>query len=146
VYAIGGRRGKALAVRTGGRGDVTASHVLWDQNVGSNVSSPVYHEGHVYWLSDSGIALVLDVRSGEIVTRRRESDAGRTYASLTYADGKFYAVSRENGTFVYHAEPALPRIAHNVLAEDTSIFNASPAPVDGGLYLRSDKFLYCIGR
>ncbi|MBI4583838.1 MAG: PQQ-binding-like beta-propeller repeat protein [Planctomycetes bacterium] len=47
VYSIGGRTGGALAVRAGGRGDVTGSHVLWRLNKGSNVSSPVYHDGHL---------------------------------------------------------------------------------------------------
>ncbi len=146
VYGIGGRRGMALAVRTGGRGDVTETHVLWKENVGSNVPSPVYHEGHLSWLDHKGIAYVLNAETGEEVTRRRESDAGRTYASLTYGDGKFYVVSRENGTFVYEAEPSLPLVAHNQFSADDSIFNGSPALLNGRIYLRSDKFLYCIGQ
>ena len=64
---------------------------------------------------------------------------------MTYGDGKLYAVSRENGTFVYQAEPSLSQIAHNVFSEDDSTFNSSPAFSDGRMYLRSDKFLYCIG-
>ncbi|MFP6649969.1 MAG: PQQ-binding-like beta-propeller repeat protein, partial [Pirellulaceae bacterium] len=52
VYAIGGRKNTALAVRTGGRGEVTESHRLWITDKGSNVSSPVYHDGHIYWFHD----------------------------------------------------------------------------------------------
>ncbi|MEZ6146370.1 MAG: PQQ-binding-like beta-propeller repeat protein [Planctomycetaceae bacterium] len=144
VYGIGGRRGMALAVRAGGRGDVTESHILWKENVGSNVPSPVYHDGHLYWLDHKGIAYVLNAATGEEVLKRRESDTDRVYASLTYGDGKLYAVSRENGTFVYEAEPSLPLIAHNQFSEDDSIFNSSPVLLDERIYLRSDKFLYCI--
>ncbi len=145
VYAIGGRRGMAVAIRTGGQGDITESRRLWVQKAGSNVSSPVYHEGHLYWISDTGIAFVLDASTGEIVTRRRMPDAAPMYASMTYGDGKLYAVSRENGTFVLGAEPTLPQLAHNVFSEDDSDFNGSPALSDGRIYLRSNRYLYCIG-
>lgn len=145
VYAIGGRRGMAVAIRTGGRGDVSATHRLWVQQAGSNVSSPVYHDGHLYWISDTGIAFVLDAATGKMVTRRREADAAPMYASMAYGDGRFYAVSRENGTFVYDADPALPLLAHNVLEDDGSPFNGSPAFSVGRIYLRSDRFLYCLG-
>ena len=58
VYILGGRSGTAaLAVRAGGRGDVTATHRLWTSNNGSNVTSPVYHDGHLYWMHEKlGIA------------------------------------------------------------------------------------------
>lgn len=146
IYGIGGRRGMALAIRTGGRGDVTESHVVWKVNVGSNVPSPVYHEGHLYWIDHKGIAHVRNAQTGEEVTRRREEQLDRTYASLTYGDGKMYAVSRSHGTSIYEAQPSLPLIAHNVLAADDSIFNGSPALLNGRIYLRSDRFLYCIGQ
>ena len=145
IYGIGGRRGMAVAVRTGGKGDVTDSHVLWKENVGSNVPSPVYHEGHLYWLDHKGIAHVLNVETGEEVTRSREDELERTYASLTFGDGKMYAVSRSHGTAVYEAQPSLPRISLNVISNDESTFNGSPALSDGRIYLRSDRFLYCIG-
>src|SRR5262249_44796335 len=53
IYAIGGGQ-TSLAVKAGGRGDVSETHTLWRKNKGSNVSSPIYHEGHIYWASDSG--------------------------------------------------------------------------------------------
>jgi outer membrane protein assembly factor BamB len=53
VYAIGGGH-TSLAIRTGGTGDVTASHAVWRQSKGSNVGSPIYFEGHLYWASEGG--------------------------------------------------------------------------------------------
>src|SRR6266851_1660494 len=53
VYAIGGGS-TSLAVKAGGKGDVTATHVVWRTAKGSNVGSPIYHDGHLYWASDGG--------------------------------------------------------------------------------------------
>lgn len=146
VYAIGGRQGAALAVRAGGRGNVTSSHVVWRQRGGSNVSSPVVFDKHVYWVSDQGMAFCLQADSGKIVYQERLPRAGRVYASVVAADGKLYAVSREAGTFVLALEPQFKQLAHNVMRDDRSIFNASPAVSNGQLLLRSDRALYCIGK
>ena len=56
VYAIGGRSGGRTAIRTGGKGDVTKSHVVWSTGGGAYVPSPVLHAGHLYWVNDRGIA------------------------------------------------------------------------------------------
>ena len=55
AYVIGGGH-TSLAVRIGGSGDVTASHVVWRLNKGSNVSSPIYYQGHLYWTRDGNTA------------------------------------------------------------------------------------------
>ena len=145
VYAIGGRRGTALAVRAGGRGDVTDTHVVWKERGGSNVSSPVIYGEHLYWVSDAGIAHCLAATTGETVYRTRIDGTGRVYASVVAADDKLYAVSRENGTFVLAAQPEFKLLSHNQLADDPSVFNASPAVSRGQLLLRSNRYLYCIG-
>lgn len=67
------------------------------------------------------------------------------YASVVAGDGKLYAVSRNKGVFVLAAAPKYEVLATNKMS-DESVFNASPAIVDGQLLLRSDKFLYCIGK
>lgn len=146
VYVIGGRGKPSLAVRAGGRGDVTEKR-LWHQGSGSNVSSPVYHDGHLYWVSESqGIAYCADATSGELVYQQRiEPRPDRIYASPVVADGKIYYVSRENGTYVVAAKPQFELLAHNVFAGDKSVFNASPAVSNGQLLLRSNRYLYCLG-
>jgi len=67
VYAIGGRRSMAIAVRAGGRGDVTGTHKLWEVVAGANVTSPVVHKDHLYWVSDRRVAYCLALETGEIV-------------------------------------------------------------------------------
>ena len=146
VYAIGGRSGRAIAVRAGGKGDVTKTHVVWTANVGSYVSSPVIHNDHLYWANDRGISYCLNAKNGEIAYQQRLSGAGGVYASAVLADGKLYVVSRENGTFVLAAKPEFEQFAHNEFKSDGSIFNASPAVTNGQLLLRSNEFLYCIGK
>jgi outer membrane protein assembly factor BamB len=147
VYLIGARANSAMAVKAGGSGDVTRTHVLWELNRGSNVSSPVYHDGHLYWASESrGIFYCVNAREGKAVYEERLTPGpDRIYASPVVADGKIYLVSRTRGTYVIDAKPEFKILAHNTLG-DTSVFNASPAVVDGRLLLRSDRALYCIGK
>jgi outer membrane protein assembly factor BamB len=146
VYAIGGGH-TSLAVRAGGRGDVTKTHVLWRKNKGSNVSSPIYHDGHIYWASDNGgIVHCQEAATGNFVySERLASAAGLIYASPVLADGKLYYVSQRNGTYVVAARPKLELLAHNVFEDDTNRANASVAVSNGQLLLRTDQYLYCIG-
>ena len=145
VYAIGGGN-TSLAVRAGGRGDVTESHTLWRQTKGSNVSSPIYHQGHLYWFSDGGGYLCCQkADTGETVFQERlEPRPGRIWSSPVLADGKLYVVSQHNGTYVVAAKPEFEFLAHNVFDDDNSRTNASPAIDDGQLLMRTDRFLYCI--
>ena len=147
VYVVGGRGGiGAIAVKAGGRGDVTATQRLWTQKVGSRVPSPVLHEGHLYWVNDQGgMANCLKADTGEIVYQQRLPGAGLTYASAVAADGKLYVVTRQGGTYVLAAQPKFTQLAHNQIEDDRSIFNASPAVDRGQLLVRSDQYLYCIG-
>src|SRR5437660_9087398 len=121
VYAIGGGH-TSFAVRAGGRGDVTKTHVIWRTNKGSNVSSPVYHDGHVYWASDNGgIVHCQDATTGKFVYSERLAPAsGLIYASPVLADGKLYYVSQRNGTYVVAAGPKFAQLAHRVFEDDPS--------------------------
>ncbi|HKI38799.1 MAG TPA: PQQ-binding-like beta-propeller repeat protein [Gemmataceae bacterium] len=146
VYAIGGGH-TSLAVRAGGRGDVTKTHVVWRQEKGSNVPSPIYHEGHLYWASDNGgVINCQEAATGKFVYQQRlEPAAGLIYASPLLADGKLYFVSQKKGTYVVAAKPKFELLAHDVIEDDDSRTNASLAVSNGQLLLRSDQYLYCIG-
>lgn len=146
VYAIGGG-GTSLAVRAGGRGDVTETHVLWKTGKGSNAASPIYHDGRLYWSSESGgVIYCQDPATGKTIEKRLNPPIKRMWASPVLADGKLYFVSQFEGTYVVAADPKLEQIAHNVLADDHSRSNASLAASDGQLFLRNDEYLYCIGK
>jgi outer membrane protein assembly factor BamB len=146
VYAVGGG-GTSLAIKSGGRGDVTATHVLWRTGKGSNASSPIYHDGTLYWTNESGGVLHFqDAATGKTVEQRLGPDVGRIWASPILADGKLYFVSQFKGTYVVAARPRGEVVAHNVFTDDPSRSNASLAVSDGQLFLRNDQYLYCIGK
>ncbi len=145
VYAIGGGH-TSLAVRTGGSGDVTKSHGVWRLTKGSNVSSPVYYQDHLFWTRDGNIACCQNPATGEIVYEERlEPGSGTIWSSPVLADGKLYYLSQHNGTYVVAAKPQFELLAHNKFDEDDSRANASPAVSGGQLFLRTDRNLYCIG-
>ncbi len=145
IYAMGYQR--AAAVRAGGRGDVSQSHVLWKINKGNTVCTPIFHEGHLYWASEEGgIAWCINAATGETVYQERLTPApGLIYASGVLAEGRIYYPSREKGTYVVSAKPKFELLARNVIESDTSVFNGTPAISEGQLFLRSDKHLYCVG-
>ena len=146
VYAIGGGS-TSVAVKSGGMGDVTKTHVVWRENKGSNVGSPIYHDGHLYWASDGGVVHCQEAATGKFLYSERLMPAsGQIWASPILADGKLYYVSKEKGTYVVAAEPKFKQLAHNVIEGDKARSNASLAASDGQLFLRNDQYLYCIGK
>jgi len=146
AYCIGGRgTGGALAVRCGGRGDVTASHRLWTLKKGSNVSSPILHDGHLYWADDNqGTVFCVEAKTGRLVYEQRLEGLGQVYASPVLTGGKLYYTSRRGRTFVVAARPAFELIATSGLGRVGTV-NASPAVAGGRLFLRADQWLFCIG-
>jgi len=148
VYVFGGFRTKgSLAIRTGGKDDVTQTNVLWSSRESSYVPSPVIYNEHLYWVNDMGVAYCAEAKSGKVVYRERLSARGGGkpfYASVVLANGKLYAVSRTSGTFVLDAKGQFKQLAQNQLESDTGDFNASPAVSNGQIFLRSNKFFYCI--
>jgi len=146
IYCLGGRSGTAaLAIRAGGSGEVTETHRLWTSKKGSNVSSPVYLDEHLYWMHESqGIAFCAKAATGEIVYEQRLDRAGQVYASALLGAGRLYYVTRQGKTFVLAAKPQFEQLAVNDLS-DGGVFNGSPAVAGNRLLLRSDKYLYCLG-
>lgn len=146
VYCVGGRSGGGLAVKAGGRGDVTKTHRLWTITKGSNVTSPVLHDGHLYWMHENnGIAYCANLKTGKIVYEEKVDRADQVYASAVLADGKIYYVTRSGRTVVLAAKPAFEKLAMNDFGR-AGTFNASPAIAEGKLFIRSEKSLYCIGK
>jgi len=150
VYVFGGfRSAGSLAVRAGGSGDVTKSHVLWTSKASSYVATPLLHDGHLYWIDDRGQAFCSNAATGEQVYRSRVAEitgGGRpVYASPVLSDGRLIVATRWGGTLVLPAKPDYAVLACNRFAGDESDFSGTPAIADGRLYLRSGRFLYCVG-
>ena len=148
VYVIGGRTPNgALAIRAGGRGDVTGSHVVWKLNKGSNVPSPVLHDGHLYFAHENlGIVYCVNAKSGEVVFEERlEPSPGQIYASPVAGDGRIYFTGRGGRTVVIAASPKFEKLAESTLESNRGVFNSSPAISGNRIILRSNHALYCLG-
>ncbi|MBN1851727.1 MAG: PQQ-binding-like beta-propeller repeat protein [Pirellulales bacterium] len=146
IYYLGGRSGiAALAVRAGGSGDVTATHRLWTSKNGTNVPSPIYLDGYLYWMSHhGGIAYCAKGSTGELVYEERLGNFGQVYASPVLVERRLVFFDRNGKSVVLAAKPEFEQLAMNVIKDPTR-FDASPA-VDGNrLLVRSGKFLYCLG-
>jgi outer membrane protein assembly factor BamB len=143
VYGL--QNSTAVAVKAGGRGDVTKTHTLWQKKFGATVTSMVYHDGRVYW-ANGGQAICLNAADGKEVYKERLKEGGEFYASPVLADGKLYYVSRESGVYVVEVGTKFKLLAFNEIKSDTSVFNASPVVSQSQLFLRSDRYLYCIGK
>jgi outer membrane protein assembly factor BamB len=149
VYMIGGRPSGSLAVRAGGSGDVTATHRLWTAKKGAIVTSPVYHDGHLYWIGDGRIACCLDARTGNVVVEERlAGGGGEFWGSALLAEGKVYFFSHEGGaSVVLAAKPKFETLAVNDRLEQWNVnFDSSPVPSSGQLLVRSNRHLFCLGK
>lgn len=148
IYATGGYpRLGSIAIRGGGEGNVTDSHVVWSGRNASYVPTPAVYDGYVLMVNDQGFAMCLAADTGDLVYKERlpGMSGGRpVYASPVIANGNLYAVSRRSGTYVLEVGPNYKLLAHNKLAGDDAQFNGTPAVADQHLFLRSDRALYCI--
>jgi outer membrane protein assembly factor BamB len=130
------------AYRLGGKGDVTESNYLW-KNPRSlpNVPSPLIYRGVLYTLKEGGILTSFDIKTGEIIKQARLQGAlGEYFASPIAADGNIYAVSEEGKAAVIKAGPKWEQLRVNDLQDGCK---ATPAIVDGKIYLRTYGALYC---
>ena len=151
MYAIGGQRGKSVAIRVGGKGNVTKSHVVWTGSDTSSFSSPIVRDGRMYSISGS-IATVIDVKTGERLDRfrlkgGRSGGGGRMggdYSSPIMVGDKLLYLSTAGDMFVLSTGDKVEQVAVNRVTEDGEQFAATPAVSHGELFIRSNKHLYCI--
>ncbi|MGH7225507.1 MAG: PQQ-binding-like beta-propeller repeat protein, partial [Gemmataceae bacterium] len=130
-----------LAIRPGGKGDVTGTAIVWKTNKTVALTPSFLLDGdELYLVSDRGIASCLDARTGEVHWRER---LGGSYsASPLLADGKLYFLSEQGTGVVLRAGKRFQLLAKNELNERAL---ASPAAIGDALLLRTEKHLYRIG-
>ena len=137
----GYRSGPYLAIRPGGRGDVTRTHLLWRMPTGAPyISSLVVYDGLIYMAGDIGVVTCVDAKNGERVWRER---LGGVYtASPVAGDGKIYLPSETGETLVIRAGRKPEVVARNTIAGRVL---ASPAISAGRLYIRTDDHVFAVG-
>jgi len=147
VFCSSGRAGPTLAIRPGGKGDVTATHVAWETPRGSPfVPSPLLYGDYLYLMNDmTSVATCLEAKTGRVLWQGRLGVATREgfSASPVGVDGKVFVTNDDGDTFVLKAGPSFELLHVNRLNARTL---ASPALVDGRWYFRTDRELLAIGR
>ena len=134
-----------FAIKPNGYGDITETHVAWkvDKHL-PYVSSPLFYDGRVYTIKNGGLASCYDAKTGAQHYQAERMDAsGDYYSSAVAADGRIYVASQRGTVVVMAAGDALKVLARNDLREP--IF-ATPAIIDGRLYLRTEKHLFVFGQ
>ncbi len=131
-----------LAIKAGGRGDITNSHRIWSFDRGPDVPTPVSDGEVLYVLTDRGVLNLLDVQTGEIVYENQRLEPGTYSASPILADGKIYAISEDGVTTVVKAGREFEILAKNSLPGYTL---STPAFSHGQIYIRAGERLYAIG-
>ncbi len=130
-----------MAIKPGGTGNVTKTHVAWAKNKeGGYVPSPVAHAGKLYLVDDKGVASCWDAKTGERHWKERLSGAGH-HASAVCADGRVYLTADDGVTHVVKASTEYELLSRNPLGE--RVFS-SPAFSDGEVFIRGSKHLFCL--
>ena len=137
----------AFALKPGGAGDVTESHVVWKQTKGlPYVSSALVYRGQYVRVKDGGIVTALDAKSGNEIYQKRAVASGSYYASPVAAGGNIYFTSLSDGKItVLKAGAKSPE----VVAENPPLGErvaATPAIADDTLYVRTAGHLYAFGK
>jgi hypothetical protein len=146
VFCSSGRAGPTLAIRPGGKGDVTRTHLAWTSPRGSPfVPSPILYGEHLYMVNDmQSIVTSFEATTGKVMWQNRLGAARREgfSASPIAVDGKIFFTNDEGETFVLKAGPTFELLRTNRIGEGTL---ATPALVDGRWYIRTDRNLFAIG-
>ena len=133
-----------LAIKGGGRGDVTRTHRLWSFDNGPDVPTPVSDGKLVYTITDRGVAYALELATGRVVYGPQRLRPDSYSASPVLADERIYVTSENEGlTSVYRAGPKFELLAENPL-EDYCL--SSPAISEGQIFIRTTGHLWAIGQ
>ena len=135
-----------VAVKPGGHGDISKSHVAWKFSRGlPYVPSPLYYEGRLYFIKDGGMVSSFDGTTGKsFYLQERLGTTGSYYSSPVAADGRIYVASLPGKLTVLKAGGEKPEILHQ--ADFGERIFATPALLGDKLYLRTHDKLYAFGK
>ena len=146
VVAMGGFFGTSIACRTGGSGNVTETHRLWQQvRTKAGIGSGVIHDGYVYYLSADGIAECLELKTGKKQWSERAKGPGPkgdSWSSMVLSGDRIYILNQSGDCVVLRASPKFELLAANSIGNELT--NSSIVPSDGEIFIRTHKHLWCI--
>jgi outer membrane protein assembly factor BamB len=147
VVAMGGFLGTTVAVRQGGKGDVTKSHRLWtSERTKNRLGSGVVKDGFVYILNTEGIAECIELKTGKSLWQERVKSVGATsssWSSMVLAGANIYVLNQSGDTVIIKANSKFEIVAVNAIGNELT--NASHALSDGEIFIRTHENLWCIG-
>jgi len=134
-----------IAVKPGGKGDITKTHVAWKQTRGlPYVPSPLFYRGNVYLIKDGGMISRFDAKTGEPSYQQERLGAlGNYYTSPVAADGRIYVASLDGVVSVLDPGDKPTVLARADFKERIA---ATPALVDKTIYIRSAEHLWAFGK
>ncbi len=141
LYSASGRNGPVFAIRPGGTGNVTETHVAWRNEIGGpHVPTPQYHDGRLYVVSDTGVLTCLEAATGAVLYQQRLR--GWFSMSPLLVGDVLLLVNEDGRTYLVKTGPELEILAENDLGEKIL---ATPAVLGGRIYFRTEKQLVCVG-
>ena len=146
VFASFGRQGPTLAIRPGGSGDVTATHVAWQAAKGAPyVPSTLVYGDELYMVNDqTSVLTAYEAKSGAVLWQQRLGEVPNPFsASPVAVDGKVFFTNEEGETFVLKAGKTFELLHVNKVNEPVL---ASPAMVEGTWYFRTPFHLMAVGK
>jgi len=134
---------RVMAIRPGSKGELSRANIVWSEKRGvPGVPSPLHYKGYLYTFKNGGIVFCRAAKTGELVYSGRLGALGYYYSSPVAADNKIYIASANGVVVVLDAGEQLKILATNEL--DGAIL-ATPAIVDGNIYVRTEAHLYAFG-
>ncbi len=145
IFASSPKHDPFLAIREGGKGDITATHIAWRMTDHSpDVCTPLFYQGRLYVLDgDKHVMLCLDPKTGDRKWEQPLPVRDNFKASPTAADGKIYCVSERGTAFVLQAGDEFKILSTAEFGDGPA--RSSIAISQGSLYLHTLKTLYCFG-
>ncbi|MBN1442776.1 MAG: PQQ-like beta-propeller repeat protein [Planctomycetes bacterium] len=138
----GGGGNYVAAVRVGGEGDVTATHLAYTvKQSAPYVPSVLAKDGLAYlWSDRGGIVTCIRAKTGEVIWRERVG--GNYYGSPVWADGKIYCIAESGEVVAIAGGDEFRLLGRSSLGEPS---RSTPAVAGGRLYLRSIRHLAALG-
>jgi outer membrane protein assembly factor BamB len=137
------RQDPVIAIKPGGRGDITTTHRAWQFSRGPDVPSPVSDGTHLFLVTDNGVVYAVDLKTGAALWGPSRLKSGTYSASPVIADGRVYVTNEEGLTSVFKAGPTFELLAENPLGDYTL---SSPAISQGQIFIRTAAHLFAIGK
>jgi len=150
LHVVSGKPGDTYAVKPGGKGDVTKTHMAWHtkRRVGRDLPSPAVVNGYLFVVSMSGTATCYDAKTGKVHWKEKLGVKGEFASAPLVMKGHILIQNvYGGGTLVIKPGKKLEIVSNNSLgAEPSEMFRATLAPIKGQVFARSLSTLYCIGK